>query len=65
MHQFDTIFVLPLTFGQPTKQLDLERTGRRSTSIFDTAPMCAGVVPQQPPISLAPCVAISRAAFAK
>jgi hypothetical protein len=60
MHQFDSIFVLPLTFGQPTKQLELERPGR-STSIFDTAVMCARVVPQQPLISLAPCVAISRA----
>jgi hypothetical protein len=62
MHQFDSIFVLAPTFGQPAKQLDLDRPSRRSTSIFDTAAIYAGV---EPPISLAPCAAIPRAAFTK
>jgi len=61
----DRIFVLAVTFGQPTKHADLEEPSRRSTSTFDTAAICAGVVPQQPPISRGPCAAISRAAFAK
>jgi hypothetical protein len=61
----DPIFVLAVTFGQPTKHADLEGPGRRSTSTFDTAAIYAGVVPQHPPISPAPGAAILRAAFAK